>query len=355
MISAGKNAPDRRGTDSGEDAEGGGRDPGKTADNELELTQAKLYWTADKVAGAEPDGLEMTSERRERLIAESTPMKLTELFVERPCTMLCGSYCILLALAVLAVMAGFFDLNTEQGREWYVWDDPITKDFEKYTLADTYISKNSGSDVLDVRSVRSGVVLVIYESKAGGKGLLNKGYFQKIESWEAATRANSRWKEVCLADASKDENPPCSDAGHFSPFSTVNKYIRADNGLATGASLTDSLTDAKFEASFRKLMKMGDPTSKKAWLSARGFLDKYVSAENYTLTYAQSYLQPASPLNVGGRRYKNQTDGELEQFNVHKEFAAWLKKDAKENSVDGGYEVAPWSTILLADEFNVIL
>jgi len=113
MISAGMYAPDRRGPDSGVDAEGGGRDPGKTADNELELTQAKLYWAADKTAGTEPEGLAMTAERRANLIADSTPMKLTELFVERPCTMLCGSYCVLLALTVIAFSAGFFDLNTE--------------------------------------------------------------------------------------------------------------------------------------------------------------------------------------------------------------------------------------------------
>jgi len=206
-----------------------------------------------------------------------------------------------------------------------------------------------------VRSQRSGVVLVLYEAKAGGKGMLNKGYFQQIESWEAAVRSNQKWKDVCLADAdAKNDNPPCSESAYFSPFDTVNKYMRTDNGLATGASL-DSLSDAQFEASFRKLMKMGGTAEKTAWLTARGSFDKYISADNFTLTYAQTVLQPASPLNVGGKRYKNQTDEEQAQFKIHKEFAQWLKKDAKENLKDGGYEAAPWSTILLADEFEVIL
>lgn len=58
---------------------------------------------------------------------------------------------------------------------------------------------------------------------------------------------------------------------------------------------------------------MKTPAARAAWLTARGFLDKYISPTNLTLTYAQSFLSTGSPLNVNGKRYKNQTDGEKDQ------------------------------------------
>lgn len=79
---------------------------------------------------------------------------MTTIFVDHPCKVMGAGYCCLIILTVIAFAASFFDLNTEQGREWYVWDDPITKDFEMFTLADTYIEKNSGKTIQDVRAKR---------------------------------------------------------------------------------------------------------------------------------------------------------------------------------------------------------
>ena len=47
---------------------------------------------------------------------------------------------------------------------------------------------------------------------------------------------------------------------------------------------------------------------RKAWLTARGFFDKYISANNFTLTYAQTMLTPGTPLVINGTRYMNKTD-----------------------------------------------
>jgi len=110
----------------------------------------------------------MSEETRKRLTEESEPLKLTNMFVDHPCKVMCGGYCALIILCIIAFSASFFDMNTEQGREWYVWDDPITKDFEMYTLADTYVDKNTGKAELDVRAKRSGVMFFIYE-KVGNK------------------------------------------------------------------------------------------------------------------------------------------------------------------------------------------
>lgn len=139
-----------------------------------------------------------------------------------------------------------------------------------------------------------------------------------------------------MAEASKQLNPPCSSKAVFSPFKIVNNYIKEDNGKAKTASLND-ITDAQFKASFRKMLAMKNPKDKAAWLTARGFFDKYISLDNFTLTYAQTFVAPGSPLNIDGKRYKNRTDGEKEQQKVYKDFAKWLEGDIKKNSVDGGY------------------
>jgi hypothetical protein len=85
------------------------------------------------------------------------------------------------------------------------------------------------------------------------------------------------------------------------------------------------------------MIAMKGPLDKKAWKSARGFFDKYISSDNFTLTYAQSFLAPGTPLNIDGKRYKNKTDGEKEQEKVYKDFAKWLDEDIKKNSVENGY------------------
>jgi len=45
-----------------------------------------------------------------------------------------------------------------------------------------------------------------------------------------------------MAEASTDENPPCDDKAVFSPFKTVNTFIKIDNGLLNTSSL-DDVTD----------------------------------------------------------------------------------------------------------------
>ena len=94
---------------------------------------------------------------------------------------------------------------------------------------------------------------------------------------------------------------------------------------------------------------------KKAWLTARGFFDKYISADNFTLTYAHTLLTPGTPLNINGKRYMNKTDGKKEQTKVYEDFARFLKEDIKGLAVDGGYDASLFATILLFDEFGAIL
>lgn len=137
----------------------------------------------------------MTDEVRKRFTEDSEPTKLTNIFVDHPCKVMGVGYCMLIILTIIAFSASFFDMNTEQGREWYVWDDPITRDFEMYTLADTYVDKNTGKAQLDVRAKRSGIMFFIYEKKGDSPtGMIDRSYFQKIETWEDSVFAKKEWK-----------------------------------------------------------------------------------------------------------------------------------------------------------------
>lgn len=49
------------------------------------------------------------------------------------------------------------------------------------------------------------------------------------------------------------------------------------------------------------------------------------------------------------------TDGEKEQADRIKAWAKDVKKAAKDNSVDGGYKISLWATVLLFDEIAEIL
>ena len=109
---------------------------------------------------------------------ESEPNKLTNMFVDHPCKMICCGYVLLFLLCFIAIKFNFFDINTDQGREWYVWDDPITRDYEMYTLADTYIDDNTGKAQMDVRAQRSGIMFFMYEKKSdSATGMIDRKYF----------------------------------------------------------------------------------------------------------------------------------------------------------------------------------
>jgi len=109
---------------------------------------------------------------------ESEPNRMTNMFVDHPCKTICCGYLLLFLLCFIAIKFNFFDINTDQGREWFVWDDPITRDFEKYTLADTYIDENSGKSRLDVRAAKSGIMILIYEKKTdSATGMIDRSYF----------------------------------------------------------------------------------------------------------------------------------------------------------------------------------
>lgn len=80
-----------------------------------------------------------------QLEIESTPMKLTDLMVDRPCLPCCACYFILLICCMIAVPLNMITPELESERDWGIWDDQIQIDYDRMKLADQYVLDTQGS------------------------------------------------------------------------------------------------------------------------------------------------------------------------------------------------------------------
>lgn len=58
-------------------------------------------------------------------------MKITNHFVDRPCTIIAIGIFILIILTIIAMACKFFDMDPPGDREYLVWDDPRTISWDK--------------------------------------------------------------------------------------------------------------------------------------------------------------------------------------------------------------------------------
>jgi hypothetical protein len=58
-------------------------------------------------------------------------MKITNAFVDKPCTIIFLGYFILIILTIIAMMCKLFDMDPVTDREYLVWDDPRTVSWDK--------------------------------------------------------------------------------------------------------------------------------------------------------------------------------------------------------------------------------
>ena len=72
-------------------------------------------------------------ERAEFLL--SSPIPLTNLFVNRPCCVILFGFAIMFAITVVAGYFGWLLPNDPNERDYFVWDDKYVKEFDKSQLA----------------------------------------------------------------------------------------------------------------------------------------------------------------------------------------------------------------------------
>lgn len=71
-------------------------------------------------------------------------MRITSWFVDRPCTVIGIGLFALIIVSVLAVVLGYFERTEQHRREYLIWDDQMTKNYDMQTLAKEAISKSKG-------------------------------------------------------------------------------------------------------------------------------------------------------------------------------------------------------------------
>ena len=65
-------------------------------------------------------------------------MKLTNWFVDRPCTVMLVGFGILLLITVVSYLLGFFKMTEQHHREYLIWDDKFTR---LYDMRDAALDK----------------------------------------------------------------------------------------------------------------------------------------------------------------------------------------------------------------------
>ena len=71
-------------------------------------------------------------------------MRLTTLYVERPCTVLSIGFVLLILVSAVSAALGYFDLNPQHNREFLVWDHEATVAWDKQIAGKEALLKSLG-------------------------------------------------------------------------------------------------------------------------------------------------------------------------------------------------------------------
>ena len=58
-------------------------------------------------------------------------MKITDMFVDKPCTIIMAGIALLILLTIIAVACKLFEMDSPSDREYLVWSDPRTMSWDK--------------------------------------------------------------------------------------------------------------------------------------------------------------------------------------------------------------------------------
>ena len=66
---------------------------------------------------------------------EGEPMRITNLFVDRPITVLVTGIVVLFLITFISAALGYFDIAVQHNREFLVWSDDKVKDWDMLEAA----------------------------------------------------------------------------------------------------------------------------------------------------------------------------------------------------------------------------
>ena len=138
-------------------------------------------------------------------------MRITDFMVDRPCTVICISYFLLLVFAVITGAAGYMMPSLEGGRnrDYLIWKHPLQVDKDTLDLADEFIRDTSGDAKVELQSETTNQIFILYSNEGDHKnGLLNAKSVIKMNEMEQALLTNEKYKKFCLAEVREREEDP---------------------------------------------------------------------------------------------------------------------------------------------------
>ena len=113
---------------------------------------------------------------------DSEPMRITNLMVDKPCTVIVISMIVLIVISGIAQAAGYFELDPQNNRDFLIWDDKRTIAWDKQVIAEELLTVGGDAEKpTQLQTFLDWNPMLLFEAK-NGDDLLKKEYLLQIES-----------------------------------------------------------------------------------------------------------------------------------------------------------------------------
>lgn len=240
-------------------------------------------------------------------------MQLTVLFVERPFCVLIWQFIVLIILAGVVVGTKMYEFNKVHVRDYLVWNDPRTWDYDKTILIQKHIigGNSFGPTPLQTQISTQWTTFFLYNARENEKSIWNKQDLIAIRDLENQVKRDHRFQSTCMSSVimQPDGNTPVID--DFGEVKTVCDYQTAFRSVLDLFPMIvkrhpDELEDMTlYEIEKTLTIAMA---SEQIWRSYGGLFDKDMNMRNRNARFVRSMVLLAGPLDIDGIRYKNIED-----------------------------------------------
>ncbi len=259
----------------------------------------------------------------EALMRDSEPIWITDMMVAKPCWFIIGGYISLLLILVLAASLDFFVLEENHQRDFLIWDEEKTEDWDRMYVAEDYLLGGSGTGEekpLRLTQVSDWNPIMLFRARDGGN-LISRDRLIKVREYEKKLYERDGWKDVCLAENA--DNSSCSSTESFISCLAFMPLAGLDQPI-------EDYTDEELWDGFKTLLDDEEKWSNIALLfQRRDFIQG-----NGTVSFMRSFVRYATPLDVNGIRYKSLLDEREDQKQFIRDFSLEVYDEFKENEDD---------------------
>lgn len=166
--------------------------------------------------------------------------------------------------------------------------NPLVVDYDKYTLANEFLTETKGDANVDVQTETTNGVFILYTNTGDHpNGLLDIEALKIMKKMEDTIQLGDEYKKFCLAEKPQNEGDPVvCDA---SKFKSALMAIIGDKDLET-------TTQEEINENFKAVIADSTPEGAKTWGQLSFLYDKKLSADNLKVRYMRSTYSNGGPL-----------------------------------------------------------